>query len=169
MLELLTLYPHADYMADSQYNTDGRVINLNTAREPEYSEYLINLIKRCIEPNPSDRIELKQLRSHVKSYRKGIKRTYRNSSPRGKVRFETENRLYYVKNEINDMPTGDFIPYMDKNPSEPESGKFPDREFPVKFPGYDHGSTEIELYGNADDVNPPLGAPEEMPRIGMST
>lgn len=173
MLELLTLYSHADYMADDRYHVDSRVKEITTTREPEYSETLRNLIHKCIEPYPQNRIDLKSLRFHVKSHRKGMRSAYRKLDQAARRKYKADNRLYYVNNEINDMPTGDWEPYNPKSPSEPESGKFPDREFPVRFPRFDEdgpeAEVEIELYPDAYPVEPQPAAPEERARTGTST
>ena len=139
MLELLTLYRHADYVNDPEYHVNGVITNIDTTKEPEYSKDLRDLIKRCIEPDPFNRIPLDRLRAFIRSYRKRISRAYRESDEEGKARFQSDNRLYYIRNEINNMPTGNWQPNEAKSPSEPESGKFPDRDFPVVFPRFDDG------------------------------
>lgn len=173
MLELLTLYPHADYMADARYHIDSRVKDITTMRDPEYSENLRNLIHKCIEPYPQNRIDLKSLRFHVKAYRNAMRSAYRKLDQTARTKYQTDNRLYYVRNEINDMPTGDWEPFNPKSPSKPESGKFPDREFPVRFPRFDddgpEAEVEIELYPDDYYVQPPPEASEERARTGMST
>ena len=139
MLELLTLYRHADYVNDPEYHVNGVITNIDTTKEPEYSKDLRDLIKRCIEPDPFNRIPLDRLRASIRSYRKRISRAYRESDEEEKARFRSDNRLYYIRNEINNMPTGNWQPNEAKSPSEPESGKFPDRDFPVIFPRFDDG------------------------------
>lgn len=177
MLELLTLYSHADYMADARYHVDSRVKEITTIRDPEYSEDLRNLIHKCIEPYPQNRIDLKSLRFHVKAYRNGMRSAYKKLDETAKTKYKTDNRLYYVRNEINDMPPGNIEPYDPKSPSQPESGKFPDREFPVRFPRFDEDGpeeeeeeeVEIELYPDDYYAQAQPAAPEERARTGMST
>lgn len=182
MLELLTLYRHADYVHDPEYHVNGVIFNIDTTKEPEYSKDLRDLIKRCIEPDPFNRIPLHRLRASIRSYRKRISRAYRESDEEGKARFRSDNRLYYVRNEINNMPTGNWQPNEAKSPSEPESGKFPDRDFPVIFPRFDdgpegegdEGDDGDSDDGDADDGNgdaddaPRPGPLESIPRQGTS-
>ena len=171
MLELLTLYRHADFVNDPEYHVNGVITNIDTTKEPEYSKDLRDLIKRCIEPDPFNRIPLDRLRASIRSYRKRISRAYRESGEEQKARFRSDNRLYYIRNEINDMPTGHWQPYEAKSPWEPESGKFPDRDFPVIFPRFfDDDGPEREGDdgdGGADDAPRP-GPLESIPRQGTS-
>lgn len=99
MLEPLTLYRHADYVHDPEYHVNGVITNIDTTREPEYSKDLRDLIKRCIEPDPFNRIPLDRLRASIRSYRKRISRVYRESDEEEKARFRSDNRLYYIRNE----------------------------------------------------------------------
>lgn len=163
MLELLTLYSHADYVNDPEYHVNGVITNIDTTKEPEYSKDLRDLIKRCIEPDPFNRIPLHRLRASIRSYRKRISRAYRESGEEEKARFRSDNRLYYIRNEINNMPTGNWQPYEAKSPSEPESGRFPDRDFPVIFPRFDDGPEGEGDDGDADDGN---GDADDAPRPG---
>ena len=68
------------------------------------------------------------------------------------------------------MPTGNWQPNEAKSPSEPESGKFPDRDFPVIFPRFDdgpEGEGDEGDDGDADDAPRP-GPLESIPRQGTS-
>ena len=139
MLELVTLYPHADYMNDPEYHADGLIVRVQTSREPEYSSALRKLIRQCVRPAPADRITLRRLRARVGLCRDRILESYRAASAGERARFEADGRLYYVRNEINGMPTGTWEPYAAEGPSRPEPGKFPDPEWPVVFPRFDDG------------------------------
>ena len=139
MLELVTLYPHADYMNDPEYHADGLIVRVQTSREPEYSSALRKLIRQCVRPAPADRITLRRLRARVGLCRDRILESYRAASGEERARFEADGRLYYVRNEINGMPTGTWEPYVAEGPSRPEPGKFPDPEWPVVFPRFDDG------------------------------
>lgn len=173
MLELLTLYPHVDYMADAAYSSLGGVDGIVTEREPEYDEKLRNLIYRCIEPYPQGRIGLRDLQLSVLECRNRIRSAYRNLDEAARTQYKADNRLYYVNNEINEMPTGNWIPGNPKSPSEPESGKFPDREFPVHFPRFEkdgpEAEVEYELYPDDYWIQQQPGAPDGRARTGKST
>ena len=137
MLELLTLYTHAEHMNDPAYNVDGVIEQIRTENQPEYSADLRDLIMSCIKPNASDRIGLNPLRALITSYRERIHERYNNlSDDDGRAKFEFENLLYYVKDEINNMPTGSWIPY-DPEPT-PGIEKFPDA-WPIRYPRFDKG------------------------------
>ena len=171
MLELLTLYRHADFVNDLEYHVNGVITNIETVKEPEYSKDLRDLIKRCIEPDPDNRIALERLRVSIRSYRKRISRAYRESDEEGKARFQSDNRLYYIRNEINNMPTGNWQPNEEENPSELESGKFPDRDFPVIFPRFDdgpEGERDGGDDGDADDGSRTMSLEERTPPQGLS-
>ena len=137
MLELLTLYTHAEHMNDPAYNVDGVIEQIRTENQPEFSADLRDLIMSCIKPNASDRISLHPLRALITSYRERIHERYNNlSDDDGRAKFEFENLLFYVKDEINNMPTGSWIPY-DPEPT-PGIEKFPDT-WPIKYPRFDKG------------------------------
>lgn len=139
MLELLTLYPHADYMNDPDFNVYGTIIDIQTQKTPEYSKSLRDLIKGCIEFEPLDRIELDRLRACIKFYRDRLNNTYEQLDNTERARFESNSLLYYVRNEINNMPTGRWEPYEPESPSKPEDEKFPNLDWPVVFPRFDDG------------------------------
>lgn len=134
MLEALTLYSHAEHVNDPAYNVDGAIEQIITEKKPEYSTALRGLIMSCVEPKPSDRIRLDSLRALIASYRGRVRGRYRDG--RGRAKFESENLLYYVNDEINNMPTGSWIPY-DPEPTR-EVERFPDG-WPIKYPRFDKG------------------------------
>ena len=139
MLELLTLYRHADYMNDDDYHSPGgQIIDIETVKKPEYTEELRELIKQCVEPDPLKRIKLKDLRSHIKSRRHEWKQSYRDESEDGRERFRADNRLYYVRNEINGMPPGNWVPQGVNHPQSSRIGGFRP-EFPVVYPRFSDG------------------------------
>ena len=139
MLELLTLYRHADYMEDDNYHSpEGQIIDIETVKKPEYTEELRELIKQCVEPDALKRIKLKDLRSRIKSRRHEWKQSYRDESEGGRERFRAANRLYYVWNEINDMPPGNWIPQDVNYPQSSRIGGFRP-EFPVGYPRFPDG------------------------------
>lgn len=139
MLELLTLYAHLDYINDPEYNDAGRIRVIETNKEPEYSQDLRGLIKACIEPKCLERIKLEDLRARIKSYHDRIIREYRQSNDDWRARYESDSLLYYARNEINNMPTGEWEPYKAISPSKPEEVKFPDHAWPVVFPRFVDG------------------------------
>ena len=139
MLELLTLYRHADYMNDDDYHSPGgQIIDIETVKKPEYTEELRELIKQCVEPDPLKRIKLKDLRSRIKSRRHEWKQSYRDESEGGRERFRADNRLYYVRNEINDMPPGNWVPQDVNHPQSSRIGGFRP-EFPIVYPRFPDG------------------------------
>ena len=138
MLELVTLYRHADYMATEEYHVNGQIVDIKTVRKPEYTEELRKLIKQCVAPHPLKRIKLEDLRSRIKSRRHEYRKLYREKSKGQRERFRADHRLYYVGNEINDMPTGNWEPKQANGSPRSESDGF-DREFPVKYPRFADG------------------------------
>ena len=149
MLELLTLYAHADYMNDPDYNVKGVIVDIETRKKPEYSKILRDLIKECLEPEPSLRPKLRRLRAFVKACRDCLGSIYEQSDNTGRARFERNSLLYYVRNEINNMPTGGWEPYDPESPSKPEGGQFRDG-WPVVFPRF-HDGPEAERKGSNDN------------------
>ena len=150
MLELLTLYSHADYMIDPEYNVNGEIIDIKTEKEPEYSKKLRDLIKSCLESKPAKRIEVHRLRDCIEVYRDRIKKRYEQSDSNERARFEHDSFLYYKRNEINNMPTGRYQPYDPESPSMPEAQKIPDLDWPVTFPRFHDDGPEAEGEGNDD-------------------
>lgn len=149
MLELLTLYTHNDYMHDPAYNVKGVIIDIATSKRPEYSKNLRDLIKSCLEPKPARRIEIHHLQACIKEHRDRLIKNYEQSDSNERARFQRDSRLYYIRNEINDMPTGRFEPNEPVSPSRPEAGNFPDLDWPVVFPRFDDGP-ETEGEGSDD-------------------
>lgn len=148
MLELLTLYTHADYMNDPDYNVNGVIVDIETKKKPEYSKMLRDLIKECLEPEPSLRPKLHRLQARIKACRDRLGRIYEQSDNTGRAIFEYNSLLYYVRNEINNMPTGRWEPYEPESPSKPEHGQFRD-DWPVVFPRF-HDGPEAEREGSND-------------------
>ena len=147
MLELLTLYRHADHMETPDYHfDDGQVMHIETVKNPEYSDKLRELIRKCVEPNPLDRIKLKDLRSRIKSGRSKRRQFYRRKSEGVRERIRAHHRLYYVRNEINDMPPGNFEPQQVIPPSWQSEGF--DHEFPIKYPRFPDGPEGREAEGH---------------------
>ena len=138
MLELVTLYRHADYMATEEYHVNGQIVDIKTVRKPEYTEELRKLVKQCVEPHPLKRIKLEDLRSRIKSRRHEYRKLYRGKSKDQRERFRADHRLYYVGNEINDMPTGNWEPKQANGSPRSESDGF-DGEFPVAYPRFSDG------------------------------
>ena len=131
-------------MLDDQFNDQGMIYPIKTDRQPDYSIDLTTLVSECVEPNPLKRIKIRALRSRIKSARRSSRKKYKESSDEGKERIRASERLYFVGNEINKMPTGTWRPNRKlKSPSRPESGQFPDRDFPIVFPRFDDGP-EVE-------------------------
>ena len=134
MLELLTLYAHSEHMSDPDYHVGGMIKEITTNRNPEYSHTLRVLIRECVRPDPGDRIELDVLQNCIKTYRDRAKKVYDNLSNRRRAKFESESHLYYVKNEINNMPPGPWKPAeRHKNHRRPD--QFPD-DYTVEFPHF---------------------------------
>ena len=85
MVELLTLYAHDDFMSDPHYNVNGMIVDLTTKKDPEYSAALRNLIRKCVEPDPSKRIKLRKLRAAIEKYRGRLHEGYGKSDDEGKA------------------------------------------------------------------------------------
>ncbi len=136
MLELLTLYSHADHMNDTAYHVNGMINEIKTRKEPEYSQQLRDLIRDCLKPEPSNRIRLEVLHVYIKSRCKSIHKTYKNAIDKERARFETDALLYYVKDEINNMPTGTWENYDPEPKPVPE--QFPD-QWPIRYPRFEKG------------------------------
>ncbi len=136
MLELLTLYSHADHLTDPAYHVNGMINEIETKKEPEYSKQLRDLIRDCLKPDPSNRIRLEVLRVYLKSRCKSIHKKYKKAIDKEKARFETDALLYYIKDEIINMPTGTWENYDPEPRPEPE--KFPD-QWPIKYPRFEKG------------------------------
>lgn len=132
MFELLTFHEHSDYMRDNRLNTNGMINEIRTDKTPEYSETLRDLITECVRPVPLERIELDHLREMIKSYRDRMHREYEETDDDGRAEFESENMLYYIRNEINNMPTtGEYQPIK-----PPAATQFPDRDHPILPPRF---------------------------------
>ena len=132
MFELLTSHQYRDYMEDAHDHID-------TDKEPEYSETLRDLITECIRPIPLERIELDRLRERIQSYRDRMHREYMETDDDGRAEFESENLLYYIRNEINNMPTtSELIPSQ-----PPLLSEFPDADYPI-FPPLFSDEEDIE-------------------------
>ena len=132
MFELLTSHQYRDYMEDAHDHID-------TDKEPEYSEILRDLITECIRPIPLERIELDRLRERIQSYRDRMHREYMETDDDGRAEFESENLLYYIRNEINNMPTTSEL-----IPTQPQLlSAFPDPDYPI-FPPLFSDEEDIE-------------------------
>lgn len=139
MLELLTLYQHAGYMNSPGYHLDnGQIEDIETVRKPEYDKDLRDLIRRCVEPNPLKRIKLQKLRSLIKSSRDGSREYYTLSSKDKRKRIHAKHRLYYVGNEINNMPPGNWQP-PEGAQSQSSQSEGVDPKFPVVYPSFPDG------------------------------
>ena len=147
MLELLTLYQHAEYMGCSDFRQDdGQIVEIETVRNPDYDKILRDLIRECVEPNPLKRVKLKDLRSRIKSSRNGCREYYytRASEEGEGERLWAQHRLYYVNNEINDMPSGNWQPQSGDLPRSSHSEGV-DPKFPVVYPRFPDGpETELD-------------------------
>ena len=139
MFELLTFHYYPDYMEDAHNH-------IETDKSPEYSETLRDLITGCIRPIPTERIELDRLRERIKSYRDRMHREYMETDDDGRAEFESENLLYYIRNEINNMPTTEEL-----NPTQmPLLSAFPDPDYPIFPPRF---PDEEEIYDGPEAVN----------------
>ena len=173
MFELLTLYAHVEYMEDEAYNKNGYIVDLTTVKDPEYSKDLRDLIQDCLHPTPRNRIRLDILRLSINVYRSRIRDKYEQSNDDEQARFKAENRLYYVKNEINKMPPGNWEPYFKKK--RPQSEQFPAGpriRYPLFSDGPEPGAKEGKDIddGNDDDGNDDeAGAPGGKQQKGTSS
>lgn len=148
MFELVTLYLHADYLCDEEYSNNGTIVNIKTSRDPEYSKELRDLIEACVKPGPSNRILLDHLRILIKSYRDSIHEKYEQLNDDKKRAFQSHNRLYYIENDINDMPTGSWKPNR-----KLEAEKFLD-PWTFKYPSFsDDPETKGEGANDGDKDN----------------
>lgn len=158
MFELVTLYLHADYLCDEEYSNNGTIVNIKTSRDPEYSKELRDLIEACVKPGPSNRILLDHLRILIKSYRDSIHEKYEQLDDDKKRGFQSRNRLYYIKNDINDMPTGSWKPNR-----KLEAEKFLD-PWIFRYPSFsDAPETKGEGANDGDNDNVDDGA--EAPKL----
>ena len=146
MFELMTFHEYPEYIEDPEKQINGMIKEIRTDKQPEYSETLRNLIIECIRPLPMERIELDRLRQRIKSYRDRMHTEYNETDDDGRAEFESENMLYYIRNEINNMPTTGEL-----NPTQPPlpSG-FPDPDFPVFRPRF---SDEEDIEEGPEGVN----------------
>ena len=167
MYELLTMYTYSSCINDADYTVNGRLKDIKTKKEPEYSKELRRLITRCIEFESTDRIELNRLQAKIGRYRGHIQQRYRQSDDSEKLRFERNSHLYYIGNEINNMPTGTWEPYICWTPPDLENNHFRDRDYPIVFPRFDDGpesggeggdeNDNDNVNGDADAVGPSRG------------
>ena len=137
-------------MIDKAYNKNGCIVDITTVKIPEYSQELRDLIQDCLHPTPRNRIRLDILRISINEFRNRIKDGYEQSSDNEKSRFESESLLFYNKDEINNMPPGNWEPYDKKK--RPEGELFPETasiRYPV-FPD-DDGDDGGEDDGGEDD------------------
>ena len=152
MFEMLTLNTYHDYMSIKYDNN----VDIETTKQPEYSQELKDLVKRCLEKEPGRRIRLEALWDSVRSRRERVTDMYTNLDDDGRTRFEYENLVYYVGNEINNMSTGNWDPiFAEIHLSRSEHAQFPDREFPVYFPRFDDddGPEVLRDGGDHDDAD----------------
>ncbi len=145
---MLTLNTYHDYMSIKYDNN----VDIETTKQPEYSQELKDLVKRCLEKEPGRRIRLEALWDSLRSHRERVANTYTNSDDDGRTRFEYDNLVYYVGNEINNMSTGNWDPiFAEIHLSRSEHAQFPDPEFPVYFPRFDDDG--LEVVGDDDDAD----------------
>ncbi len=152
MFEMLTLNTYHDYMSIKYDNN----VDIETTKQPEYSQELKDLVKRCLEKEPARRIRLEALWDSIRSRRERVTDMYTQSDDDGRTRFEYDNLVYYVGNEINNMSTGNWDPiFAEIHLSRSEHAQFPDREFPVYFPRFDDddGPEVLRDGGDDDDAN----------------
>ena len=154
MYELMTLYRVYDCLQDPDFHDNGVITYWDTNKKPDdYSKNLKHLIKQCITPNPEQRISLDRLRSLIEVNRDQMHGVYDASDDAAKATFEADNRVYYVGNDINNMPPGgDWSPVTVVSPSQPEDVPFPDPDFPIVFPRFaprDGPESDVED-GNTD-------------------
>ena len=130
MFELLTFHEYPDYIEDPENHINGIIKEIRTDKNPEYSETLRDLIIDCVRPIPTERVELDRLRERIKSHRDRMHREYMETDDDGRAEFESENLLYYIRNEINNMPTtGELYPTQ-----PPYLSAFPDPDYPILPP-----------------------------------
>ncbi len=107
---------------------------ITTSRNPEYSSHLRDTVRDCLIIKPWKRTRIDELRSNVKNYRDIIHKemfshaTIRTTPPAPRP----DERLYYIDNEMKDMPPGDWRPNSgerEKNPQKPDR-KYRDPEIP---------------------------------------
>lgn len=145
MFELVTLYLHADYLTDPEYNDEGMIVKIKTDRDPEYSKELRDLIEVCVKPGASNRILLDHLRVLIRSYRDSIHAKYEQLDDDGKAGFRSHNRLYYIENDINGMPAGRW-----QRNCEAEDEKFAD-PWTINYPIFRDGPETSGKAGNDSD------------------
>ena len=135
-------------MDDKAFSKDGYIVDFTTVKDPEYSQDLRDLIQDCLHPIPRSRIRLDVLRIYINAYRSRTRDRYEQSNDDEKARFKAENRLYYVKNEINNMPPGNWEPYFKKK--RPDSEQFPETAR-IRYPLFSDGSEPGADDGDGDD------------------
>ena len=132
MFELMTFHDYPEYIEDPENQINGMIKEIRTDKQPEYSETLRELITECVRPRPMERIELDRLRERIKSYRDRMHTEYNETDDDGRAEFESENLLYYIGNEINNMPTTGEL-----NPTQPPiASQFPDPDYPIFRPRF---------------------------------
>ena len=166
MFELVTL-ERADHWFDENRGLGalGSQV-MHKANDSAYSDQLIELIVDCMNAEPVDRIEIKDLYSQIKRHRDHIAKEYGCRDPK------KNDRLYYKGSEINDMSPGEFVPLMEKieRPHFAERLDFIDPSLlPVRFPDLGPGAYQNEGDGpeqtlrKGDEAGEPFEIYDEQP------
>lgn len=148
MLELLTLYKIADYLCDPKYSRNGEPINIETNKDPEYSEDIRELIQECVRVSYRHRPNLDVLQTRINAHLAQIQNAYEQADDEGKAKFRSDSRLYYVGSQINDMETGNWAP--DDPKKKPKRERWPEGP-PIIYPKFDDGPESGEEDDDSDE------------------
>lgn len=126
---------------------------IRTARTPEYSSELRQLIRMCLRPDPMNRPEFGQIDADVQRRVADIASASQRLRGKNQSAVHQDERLYYRGNEINTMQIGDWAPthYYVLDPVE-ESGFKDPFLTSMRFPRWNRqGATEDEEDSDQSD------------------
>ena len=145
MYEMITLDRHDSLHEHSKkFVPDNRGHGLilepfNTRCQPEYSQEIRDVIRRCLKLEPSRRNTLIDTQVAIDSYRDATHGEMFSQAETGQSvsKPPDKERLYYIGNEIQQMAPGDWRPDPRRKETHPDAqeGLYADPELtPIKFP-----------------------------------
>lgn len=139
MYELLTLHyvNSALYIDETDpYGGIEGLPEIETDKDPEYSDGLRTLIRQCLRPNPEHRPRIAEMEEIIGRHRQQMAEyLYRIRGEDKTVPAEHE-RLYYRGKEIEQMRPGQYRPSPGRNLQAPESGFVDPDQTAIRFPQF---------------------------------